>query len=431
MMHIAMDNIFLKDSMGLMRMMGQEADRMRLRAYLVGGLVRDLLLGKKTCDLDVVIEGDAIEIAKGISRKCQTDLTIYPHFGTATLKCKNGTRIDLASARKEIYDRGGALPRVSPGTLKEDLYRRDFTVNAMAISLNQRFFGNLIDYFGGREDLQKKKIRVFHQNSFVDDPTRILRAIRFEQRLGFKMEPQTKKWLFSAIDQRLDLSVTPRRYFEEFKKILQEEIFQKCLKRLSELGGLKFLDNRFTAESLNSALLSSVHREMMWVEKSVRSRKKFKHWLVVFMATLDYLSIHKVHQLCHKFLISRKDQEKIFLTRRRYKDIAQLENDKIRPSRVYRILHSFSLEAIIFFMAKTRDRAIKKKMQKFLIDYQLIKISTNGNDLLKKGWRSGIEIKRVLENLLYQKIDGLIQTKADEVRTLNQIKKNRSFDGKN
>ncbi|MBM3255763.1 MAG: CCA tRNA nucleotidyltransferase, partial [Candidatus Omnitrophica bacterium] len=159
--------------------------KVNMPAYLVGGFVRDLMLGEKNLDLDIVVEGDGIRFAEELAAALGAGLIRHVRFGTATILIGVDSKIDIATSRREHYPKPAALPLVQKGGLKDDLARRDFSINAMAISINKTSFGELIDFFGGPADLSRKKIRVLHSRSFIDDPTRVLRAVRFEQRYAF------------------------------------------------------------------------------------------------------------------------------------------------------------------------------------------------------------------------------------------------------
>ncbi len=208
----------LKD---IVHLIGEIAQQKGMKAYLVGGPVRDLFLGMDTIDLDIAIEGNAIELADAFAAKFLGKVTRYPAFKTATVY-NPGAIVDFATARKETYSKGGAYPAVSPSNIQDDLLRRDFTINAMAIGLNPKFFGKLVDPFKGQADLKAKKIRILHDQSFVDDPTRILRAARFMARLNFKMEAKTLKTLKSALKIKVLDTIKPQRYLKDFNKILKE-----------------------------------------------------------------------------------------------------------------------------------------------------------------------------------------------------------------
>src|SRR4030043_511001 len=180
--------------LALAKIAGREASELGLGLNLVGGVVRDLFLGRANFDFDLVVEGDAIELARKLAKDSQAKLTVHSRFGTAKITYP-GFSLDLATARNETYSQPGALPTVKPGSLKDDLIRRDFSINAMALHLNPQRFGELIDLYKGKDDLEHRLIRILHPNSFIDDATRILRAIRYEQRLGFKLETETEKLL--------------------------------------------------------------------------------------------------------------------------------------------------------------------------------------------------------------------------------------------
>ena len=214
---------------------GGLAQKQQQRLYLVGGAVRDLLLERCTLDIDLVVEGDAIKMAQDLAPINQSKVTLHSRFGTAKLQWRNRSA-DITTARAETYARPGALPTVRPGTIAEDLARRDFTVNAMAIELNPQHFGELIDPHDGWRDIEKRLIRVLHEKSFIDDATRIWRALRYEQRLDFNIEPLTLKLIKRDID-RLD-TISGDRIRHELELVLKEELPEKALQRAGELGVL-------------------------------------------------------------------------------------------------------------------------------------------------------------------------------------------------
>ena len=215
------------------------ADSLGFNIYLVGGVVRDFLLAREVLDLDIVVEGDAIILAKDLAKHLKTNFKKHHAFGTSTVYFA-GHKIDFATARTEIYHHDGALPRVTPASLGEDLSRRDFTINAMAISLNKSDYGRLIDLFDGAEDLEKGLIRILHDKSFLDDPTRIFRAIRFEQRFSFKIEVNTFKLMKKYLQFGALKSIASYRIQKEIKLILKEPSPKRYIKRIEGLTGLSF-----------------------------------------------------------------------------------------------------------------------------------------------------------------------------------------------
>jgi tRNA nucleotidyltransferase (CCA-adding enzyme) len=229
----------------LMQRVATLAARRNQQLYLVGGVVRDLLLGVPNLDLDFVVEGDAISLAKEFAEAIDGKLTVHPMFNTAAVNLVK-LKVDFAMARTETYAKPGALPTVKPGTLKTDLFRRDFTINAMAVCLNHEHYGELIDLYGGLDDLKNKVIRVLHEKSFSDDATRIWRAIRYEQRLGFRIEPNTLKIL--KRDKQMLKTVGGYRLRRELELALKEESPEKILVRADKLGVLKKLHPSLKAD---------------------------------------------------------------------------------------------------------------------------------------------------------------------------------------
>ncbi|HEX78629.1 MAG TPA: CCA tRNA nucleotidyltransferase, partial [Dehalococcoidia bacterium] len=221
---------------GFLRDAGRLADGRNEKLYLVGGAVRDLLLGNTNLDIDLVVEGDAIALAGELFDVDAGKITVHRQFNTGKFDW-HGWSIDIASARKESYAHPGALPTVKPGSLDDDLHRRDFTINAMAISLSPGSYGRLIDPYSGQKDIEDKKIRILHQKSFIDDSTRIWRGLRYEQRLDFRLEPETLrllKWDIPMVD-----TVSGDRIRYELECIFKEELPEKVLRRADELGILK------------------------------------------------------------------------------------------------------------------------------------------------------------------------------------------------
>jgi tRNA nucleotidyltransferase (CCA-adding enzyme) len=217
--------------MALLERIGALAASQGARAYLVGGPVRDLILGVDNLDLDITVEGDAMALGRQLAHQLGSRIYSYKKYLTCTVKGRD-FKIDFATARKESYEKPAAMPKVKPGTLRDDLRRRDFTINAMAVSLSPRDFGALIDPFGGLRDLGGKIVRVMHGRSFVDDPTRIFRAIRFSGRLGFRMDPRTLSLARSAVAHGMTDRLENYRIHNELNLIMKEKNNAKIFKAL-------------------------------------------------------------------------------------------------------------------------------------------------------------------------------------------------------
>lgn len=218
--------------MRLLKYIGDCAKATGYRAFLVGGTVRDIILGRDNLDLDITVEGDArppegvnarsgaaIKLGEALAKELDGRLIAHKMFGTCSLTLKNKLKIDFATARRETYELPAALPKVEPSSLEDDLARRDFTINAMAVSLNKEDFGQLIDFFGGRKDLAKGIIRVMHDKSFIDDPTRIFRAIRFEKRFKFAIDKHTFQLIEEAIKKGMLGKLSKYRIKKEAVKL--------------------------------------------------------------------------------------------------------------------------------------------------------------------------------------------------------------------
>ena len=248
MTHNRSDIVTPGDTRWLLELVGSHAQRRSLKAYAVGGLVRDWLLGiQSSTDIDVTIEGSGVAVAKQVAREYGAPLIIHPQFGTSTLLFPEFSnmftkgssikvmRLDIASCRKEVYSNPAAYPKVASGNLRDDLARRDFTVNAMAVSINPRSFGRLIDFYHGVEDLKKRKLRILHNESFIDDPSRILRGIRFFARFGFQWEKKTEHLLIKAVGQGALSWLNSGRLSRELDYMCTEPNPSACFRNLLEL----------------------------------------------------------------------------------------------------------------------------------------------------------------------------------------------------
>ena len=230
--------------MKLLEEIGTAGTKRQLPIFVVGGFIRDLMLGLPNYDMDIVVEGDGIAFAGRLAANWKAKVRKHKKFGTAVIYLPDGIKIDVATARTEYYHYPAAMPQVKGSSLEADLYRRDFTINAMAICLNKNEFGNLVDFFGGEKDLKKKIIRCLHDLSFVEDPTRIFRAVRFEQRYGFKISRHAQYLIKTAINLEMFDWLTNHRLFEELIIILSEKKPLPAIKRMAEFNELRFIHPR-------------------------------------------------------------------------------------------------------------------------------------------------------------------------------------------
>jgi len=370
--------------------------------YLVGGVVRDLLLGKPNFDLDLVVEGNAIELAKQLAEIKVGKITTHPHFNTAKLRW-NKWSVDFTTARSESYAKPGALPTVEPSSIKSDLFRRDFTVNAMAIYLNPSRYGELIDLYRGRKDLEYKLVRILHEKSFIDDATRIWRGLRYEQRLDFQLEKRTLELLKRDIPMLDTISSDRIRY--ELECIFQEAEPEKVLRRADELGVL---------QKLHPALKSNDQLE----DKFKAVRKLISPNSPPFGLYLALLAYH----------LSGKESERLTAYLRLPKAVAQVLRDtnalkvkiktlvypELSHSNIYRLLHDFSPSAIAASSLFSASPTARQHMEVFLHELRYIKPVLNGDDLIRMGITPGPQIKEILQRLYEARLDGKATSKQDE-----------------
>jgi len=370
--------------------------------YLVGGVVRDLLLGQTNLDLDLVVEGDAINLVHQLIQIYRGKITTHPRFGTAKLQWSKWS-VDLTSARLETYAKPGALPSVKPGSIGNDLFRRDFTINAMAIYLTPSHYGELIDLYGGRDDLERKLIRVLHEKSFIDDATRIWRGLRYEQRLNFRLETNTLKLLKRGIPMLDTISGDRIRY--ELECILKEEFPEKVLRRAEELGVLVKLHPSLKG---NGWLVDKF--------KQVRQLSSPDLPAVgLYLALLAYPLTGEETEHLISYLRLPKSQAQ---TLRDFSNIkAKLEslaNPELSPSSIYHLLHSYSSTAIMVSSLVCDSPIARQHIHLFLDKLRYVKPALTGNDLLRMGIAPGPNIKEILKRLHEARLDGKVTSKRGE-----------------
>ena len=378
-----------------------QAGRLGQKVYLVGGVVRDLLLGYPNFDLDLVVEGDAVKLAQQVTETGQARLLAHKRFGTAKLRFDDFT-LDLATARKETYARPGALPVVTPGTLIDDLIRRDFSINAMAISLSTNDYGELVDPHQGRTDLKHRLIRILHSKSFTDDATRILRGVRYEQRFGFEFEAQTADLLKRDVPM-LD-TISGDRIRHELELILKEQRPELAIKRLGELSVL--------------ARISSSLKGDGWIaEKFDKARrlKKPTQLPSLYFCLLVY-AFHEtdIEQLLVRLNIPAKLSRAMRDTLRLKMMLPLLDKPSLKPSRIYYLLTEYEPLAIQANAIATKSPIIRRSLQLFLTKLRYVRTALDGEDLRELGVSPGPEMGRVLRMLHKAKLDGEVRTRADE-----------------
>lgn len=402
---------------------GNLADELGVSAYAVGGFVRDILLKRPNLDVDIVVEGDGISFAEKLSVRLRAHhILLHKRFGTAVLTLPNKIKIDIATARSENYAEPAALPVVKPGAIYDDLFRRDFSINAMAVNINKHNFGKLSDYFNGVKDLKDKKIRVLHRLSFMDDPTRLLRAVRFRERYGFSLEKLTRRLFNEAKKNNMLHRVTKHRVRDEFILMLKEARVLNMLKRLDKLYGLTFIHKNIKLDKNAGVFLKDLDRLIKSFHRRFPQKRVLDTWVILFTALLDGLALEEVRKICHDFALRRGDTKRILSYHQEYEAILRefLQKKPLCASSVFRILEPLSFEAIVLLMAKVRKPDIIKRINEFLEEHNGMKLAVTGEDLKKIGFVPGPHFKEILTRALDAKIDKAIKNKNDEIEFIKQ-----------
>jgi tRNA nucleotidyltransferase (CCA-adding enzyme) len=341
-------------------------------------------------------------MAQEIAKINRAKVTLHPRFGTASLQWHNRS-IDVVTARAETYTRPGALPTVKPGTIADDLARRDFTINAIAIELNPTHFGEIIDFHNGQKDIDNKLVRVLHDNSFTDDATRIWRAIRYEQRLDFNIEPKTLDLIKRDVD-RLD-TISGDRIRHELELILEEVMPENALRRAGELGALGKIhvslkaDDRL-AETFNTAAVQCL------------SGKPHPHLL---MALLFYrLSAPQIEEIIRFLHLPKAAAQVLRETAAVKSRIMELSMPGLAPSQVYEVLHGYHLTAIEANALGTDSDTAAEHIELYMNVLRHINPHLAGGDLLKLGIPEGPRVKEVLQKLREARLDGKIESRKEE-----------------
>ncbi|MCG8401726.1 MAG: CBS domain-containing protein [Firmicutes bacterium] len=394
---------------------GMIADEMGYRVYAAGGLIRDALMGVESLDIDLVVEGDGILLAEELAQNHRAKVRPHWKFGTAEVIYSEEFKVDVATARVEFYAYPAALPQVESSSLHQDLYRRDFTINAMAVSLNIGSFGELVDFFGGRDDLNQGQIRILHNLSFVEDPTRIMRAVRFEQRYGFSIEPQTLKHINETVRQGFLTKVTPERIWEELKHILVEREAAKMLLRLEKLQmwaivfpGINYWEIDPVLRDLHAAM--EIINEWSLMEPTEK-------WLPYIIAILHWSDAGSAVKICERYNLSKRQTEKVLAALEGWREAVSLiwkAPQDIKTSQLAKVLLKMPRESYPMLMAILEEDWIKVRFRQLLVTIKDSKPRINGKYIKELGYRPGPVYREALEALWRERLDGNVTTREEE-----------------
>jgi len=400
----------------LLKNLGHVADMLGYNAYLVGGLVRDVLLKHENLDVDIVIEGDGIKFAHEFAEHYGARVRSHRKFETAVLIFPDGFNVDVATARMEYYESPGSPPIVETSSLKLDLYRRDFTINTLAIQLNKRRYGTLIDYFNGQKDIKDKVLRVLHNLSFVEDPTRVLRAIRFEQRFGFKIGKLTLALINNALKRNYFKGLSSRRLFLELKLILKEEEPVKAIERMNEFYLLQFISPELKLTARLRALLDEIKRVITWYNL-LYLEEAFEPWRIYWDGLTSTIDDKALEAIAEKMGMVKLDDRRMISQRMKVKGLLDsLYNFHGNDYLLYTLLDPYDTETLLFLMAKATNKKIKQLISNYFINLKGAKIQLRGRDLVGMGFKPGPIFKDIFEHLLEARLNNLVKTKTDEIK---------------
>ncbi len=407
----------------LLRLIGETGDRLNVKTYVVGGFVRDLLLRTPNLDVDIVVEGNAIEFVKILKAQCEDfpnairiqKIEEYAPFQVSKAYFNNGYTVDFASARIETYRSPGALPVVEFSHIRKDLVRRDFSINAMAIDLGKESFGTMLDFFRCRRDLENGSIRVLYNTSFIDDPTRILRGVRYEIRFGFAMEDRTLELLKEALSEKYLERVSGGRIRRELQRSLTEASLFELFKRYGELEILKHcFPATYYTETLEGKLKRFFDR-LNWIEKFYNFKGSFNRFYALLYLLLEYNTEEQLKEVEIGYGVPRKFTRDIYTFSKKVELIAHMFNTEAPLSDLYVLLEGAKSESLAYLCAYlSEDGAdyfkeysrVRKGIRFYYVD----------GTLLTKQYRlvEGNRIREVIAEMTKQKMSGSLNSAEEE-----------------
>lgn len=395
--------------LGLLEHAGALGRDMGVNVYAVGGFIRDILLNRPNLDIDLVVEGDGIGFAQLFSRELGGRIRMHRKFQTAVVILPDGQKVDVATARLEYYQYPTALPTVELSSIKMDLYRRDFTINALAVRLSPDHFGNLVDFFSAQKDIKERTIRVLHSLSFVEDPTRILRAIRFEQRFHFRMDRQTERLIKNAMNLNLFQQLSGRRLFQELRLIMEEREVLACFRRMDGFSLLQVLHPLLKLNDLLENTLSEVERVLNWY-RLLYLEPKAQSWRLFVLALGSGLDDAQFQIFMRRLNFLDRDENFLTSMRQGLDETVYLLNQwqgrAGSMSELFFILKPLPLESVLYLMARSQKEVMRRNISLFLTQLRTQKVAVSGKDLKAMGLPPGPDYAEILRAVQAAMIDG-------------------------
>ena len=400
----------------LIKTIGRTGAKLGVATYVVGGFVRDLLLYRKVDDLDIVVEGDGIDFARQFATiqggRCNT----YKKFGTAVIILPNGFKVDVASARLEYYKFPAALPTVEMSSIKLDLFRRDFTINTLAVSLTPEKFGTLIDFFGAQRDLKDKTIRIIHNLSFVEDPTRIFRAIKFANRYDFTIGKLTSGLIKNAVKLDIFKNLSGLRVFSELKQILEEENPIPAIETMVAYGLNKVIHPGLKLDTTTFKTLEAAKKALAWHDLLFVDEPHLR-WSIYLMILVNRSPHRVAEEIADKLKFPPSHRKLLLKDRHKATQRLQVLEKKlpIKNSDLYAILSLFKTELLLYMMAISRNEESQKAISHYYTQLRDVKVIIRGRDLLKLGIPPGPAYKKMIQAVLNARLDGDINNFDEEL----------------
>jgi len=404
--------------LALLKSLGEAGRQMGAQIYVVGGFVRDLLLRSENLDIDIVVEGDGIAFAESYAARDGCRVRAHRKFGTAVLVFPDGFKVDVASTRREFYASPGKLPTVEKASVRHDLYRRDFTINTLAVALTPPRFGELLDFFGAQRDLRDGAVRVLHSLSFVEDPTRMFRAVRFEQRLGFRLGAQTEQLLRSAVRMGFLEKVGGPRLYNELVIMLREPQPGRAIRRMQELDLLKCLHPELCLDARSAEVLAQADRAVSWHEL-LFTGEPCQRWLVYALCLLQGLEDEAVVATVRRLQVSRRYRQVFSEERPRAHQVLKgmqwrVGRETPCDSVIYGWLTGFSEEVLLYLMAMASAEEVRRWISHYITTLRQVHIELGGDDLIALGVPPGPRVREILEALKKLTLDGELKGRDDE-----------------
>jgi tRNA nucleotidyltransferase (CCA-adding enzyme) len=384
--------------------------------YLVGGAVRDVLMGEPNFDVDIAVEGDGIAFGRALARALGGRVVPHEKFGTAIVLYGDGGRVDVATARTEFYDHPGALPTVEQASIRQDLYRRDFTINAMAVSLKGADFGRLVDYFGGGRDLAAGVVRVLHNLSFIDDPTRIFRAVRYETRYGFHMDAHTVGLARACVEMDLVGELSGARVRDELQALLSEERVGDSVRRLAELGVARAIHPHLAADEDAVSLIEELDH------LRASHAPEAPAWRVRLAALARGLGSTEILGLGEQLKLRRRDAERIADAITVAPRLRELAASTRKPAELWARVAPHDPDGALLALAGSKGKA-RKRLERYFEELRGVRLEISGGDLAELGLGESPQVGQVLEELRRRKLNGELDGRAAELKAAKELLK--------